>query len=105
LNPNFIRQPKVDRGIALGLALAMMTLVMAGVLFASSSPDGLQSLAQTLGLTSRATPLIASPLADYQAGFLQSAWLRRSGAGLTGVVLIYGACVLLGRMVGRQRSA
>ena len=78
---------------------------MAGVLFASTSPDGLQSLAQTLGIASRAKPLIASPLADYQAGFLQSAWLRRSGAGLTGVALIYGACALLGRMVGRQRSA
>jgi len=74
-------------------------------LFASSSPDGLQSLAQTLGIASRAKALFVSPLADYQAAFLESAWLRRSGAGLTGVALIYGACVLLGRMVGRQRSA
>jgi len=105
LNPTFIRQPRAQRGLALGLALAAIAFVTAGVLFASSSPDGLQSLAQTLGIASRAKALFVSPLADYQAAFLESAWLRRSGAGLTGVALIYGACVLLGRMVGRQRSA
>jgi hypothetical protein len=48
--------------------------------------------------------MLASPMADYQAGFLQSAWLRKA-AGITGLGLIYGACALLGRAVGRQRSA
>ncbi len=105
LNPNFIKQPKADRGIALGLvALAAASLAGAGVLFASANPDGLQRLADTLGIASRAKPLMTVPLADYQAGFLQWGWLRKSGAGLTGIVLIYGACALLGRMVGRQRS-
>jgi hypothetical protein len=46
----------------------------------------------------------AAPLAEYQAGFLQSFWLRKAGAGLAGLALIYGVCALLGRMVGRQRS-
>ena len=53
---------------------------------------------------SKAKPMLASPMADYQAGFLQSAWLRKA-AGITGLGLIYGACALLGRAVGRQRSA
>jgi len=105
LNPNFIKQPKADRGIALGLvALAAVSLAGTGVLFASANPDGLQQLADTLGIASRAKPIMAAPLADYQAGFLQWAWLRKAGAGLMGIVLIYGACALLGRMVGRQRS-
>jgi cobalt/nickel transport system permease protein len=106
LNPNFVRQPKADRGFALGLtALAAILLVVIGVLFASSRPDGLEKLAETIGIASRAKPVVPSPLADYEAGFLQSAWLRKAFAGLIGVGLIYGACALFGRIVGRQRSA
>jgi cobalt/nickel transport system permease protein len=106
LNPNFVKAPKADRGLALGLvAMAAVLLAVVGVLFASTHPDGLEKLAQTLGIASQAKPLVASPMADYQAGFLQSAWLRKAAGGLTGLVLIYGACALLGRVVGRQRSA
>lgn len=105
LNPKFIKQPKADRGIALGLlALVAVSLAAAGVLFASASPDGLEQLVDTLGIASRAKPLMTAPLAEYQAGFLQSAGLGKAAAGLTGLVLIYGVCALLGRMVGRQRS-
>ena len=106
LNPNFVKQPKADRGLALGLiALAAVLLTVIGVLFASTHPDGLEKLVETLGIASKAKPALASPMADYEAGFLQSAWLRKAGAGLTGLALIYGACALLGRIVGRQRSA
>jgi PDGLE domain len=106
LNPNFVKQPKSDRGLALGLAaLAAVLLAAVGVLFASSRPDGLEKLAETLGIASQAKPLLGAPLADYEAGFLQSAWLRKAGAGFIGLALIYGACALLGRVVGRQRSA
>jgi cobalt/nickel transport system permease protein len=105
LNPNFVRQPKADRGVALGaVGLAAVSLVVAGVLFASTDPDGLQKLTESLGIPARAKSLITAPMADYQAGFLQSPWLRRVGAGLMGLALIYAACALLGRMVGRQRS-
>jgi cobalt/nickel transport system permease protein len=106
LSPNFVKQPKADRGLAVGLiALATVVLTVVGVLFASTHPDGLEKLAETLGIASRAHPVLASPLADYQAAFFQSGWLRKAGAGLTGLALIYGACVLVGRIVGRQRSA
>jgi cobalt/nickel transport system permease protein len=106
LNPNFVKQPKADRGFALGMTgLAAVLLAVVGVLFASTHPDGLEKLAETIGLASKAKPMLASPLADYQAGFFQSAWLRKAGAGLAGLGLIYGACALLGRIVGRQRSA
>jgi cobalt/nickel transport system permease protein len=106
LNPNFVKAPKADRGLALGsVAMAAVLLAVVGVLFASTHPDGLEKLAQALGIASRAKPLLASPMADYQAGFLQSAWLRKAAGGLTGLFLIYGACALLGRIVGRQRSA
>jgi len=105
LNPNFVKQPKADRGLALGLtALSAALLAVVGVLFASTRPDGLEKLAEAVGIASQAKPLLGSPLADYQAGFLQSAWLRKAGAGFIGLGLIYGACALFGRVVGRQRS-
>ena len=50
LNPKFIRQPTPGRGLALGLAaLITVSLAGAGVLFASSNPDVLQRLLETLG--------------------------------------------------------
>jgi len=106
LNPNFVKQPKADRGFALGMTgLAAVLLAVVGVLFASTHPDGLERLAETIGLASKAKPMLPSPLADYQAGFFQSAWLRKACAGLAGLGLIYGVCALFGRFVGRQRSA
>jgi len=106
LNPNFVKQPKADRGFALGMTgLAAVLLAVVGVLFASTHPDGLERLAETIGLASKAKPMLPSPLADYQAGLFQSAWLRKACAGLAGLGLIYGVCALFGRFVGRQRSA
>ena len=94
LNPKFIREPKADRGMALGMiAIVAVILAMTAGWFATTSPDGLQSLAITLGIASN------------QPSILQSDWLRRSALGFTGVALTYGVCALLGRMVGRQRSA
>jgi cobalt/nickel transport system permease protein len=105
LNPNFVKQPKADRGFALGLTgLAAVLLAVVGVMFASTHPDGLEKLTETLGIASHARRMLGSPLADYDAGFLQSAWLRKAGAGFIGLGLIYGACALLGRAVSRQRS-
>jgi cobalt/nickel transport system permease protein len=104
LNPNFVKAPRSNRGVALGsLALAAVFLAVVGVLFASTHPDGLEKLAQTLGIASNAKPLLASPLADYQAGFVQSAWLRKAAGGLAGLISIYASCALLGRVIGRQR--
>jgi hypothetical protein len=103
LNPKFVRQPKADRGLALALvALTAVMLAGAGVLVASPDPDGLESLAGTLGIAGRAQALVAAPLADYQAGFLESEWTRKAGAGITGLILIYGACALMGRVVRRR---
>src|SRR5262249_1878593 len=72
LIPNFGKAPGSNRGAALGsLALAAVFLAVIGVLFASTHPDGLEKLAQTLGIAANAKPLLTSPLADYQAGFVQ----------------------------------
>src|SRR5712671_1875912 len=51
LNPNFVKAPKADRGLALGsVVMAAVLLAVVGILFASTHPDGLEKLAQTLGI-------------------------------------------------------
>jgi cobalt/nickel transport system permease protein len=103
MNPRFVRQPTSDRRLALALvALAAVTLAGAGVLVASPYPDGLESLAGSLGIAERAQALMSAPLAGYQAGFLKSEWMRKAAAGFAGLVLIYGACFALGRMFRRR---
>ena len=76
---------------------AAIVLATVGVLFASTHPDAIQRLAH-------AKVLIPAPLADYQAAFFDSAWLRKTVAGLAGLVLIFGACTLCGRLLSRQRG-
>lgn len=106
LRPGFIRRPAAQGSYALGIvAIAAVLLAGVGVLFASSQPDGLQKLAQNLGIAGHARTLVSTPLADYQADFLRSPWLRKAAAGLAGLVLIFGACALIGRLIDRKRSA
>ncbi len=91
-----------NRRVAL-IALAV-TLVLAGVvsLFASGSPDGLEKVAEDKGFIDTATDHATggSPLADYQASFLDGP-LGRSIAGVVGVLvtlaLFYGLTRLLRR--------
>jgi len=85
------------------IALAV-TLVLAGAvsLFASSSPDGLEKVAADKGFIDTATDHASagSPLADYQASFLDGP-LGKTVAGIVGVLvtlaLFYGLTRLLRR--------
>jgi len=105
LNPGFVRKPQSRGSFALGtLACAAVLLAAVGVLFASTKPDGIERLAQSTGIAAQAKALFTTPLADYQAGFVSSHWLRKATAGLAGLGLVYGACILFGRLVSRNRS-
>lgn len=105
INPDFVRRPSSKRRhVVAFLAAAAIFLVVVGVLFASSSPDGLEKLAQNLGLTEGAA-VLAAPLPDYEAGFIQLPWLRKVVAGMAGMALIYGLCSLLSRFVVKRGSA
>ncbi|HWQ57086.1 MAG TPA: energy-coupling factor ABC transporter permease [Bryobacteraceae bacterium] len=104
MQPDFVHQPSGRRSYVLGaLASAAILLSVVGVLFASANPDGLEKLAADVGIASRAKTLFATPLADYEAGFFESPWARKAGAGMAGLVLMFGASVLLGRF-GKKRS-
>lgn len=106
LNPGLVlaRPPERPwRLAAIGTAAAL--LAAAGVLFASTAPDGVQRLAERAGIAGRARQFFSAPFADYQLRWFSWPWLQKAAAGLAGLVLIYAICVAVGRFVARQRSA
>ncbi|PWU03012.1 MAG: cobalt transporter [Terriglobia bacterium] len=105
IQPKAIRQPLSNRSLVLAMvSLAAILLASVGVLFAAAAPDGIERLGQQAGISSHVRTLFRTPFADYQAAFWQSAFLSKAAAGLAGVALIYAACLLLSRAVGRKRS-
>ncbi len=106
LNPRFIRQAETGKSqLAWLLLVVAIFLASVGVLFASAWPDGLERLAEQVGVAGRARNLISTPFTDYEAGFAGSAWLRKATAGLAGLVSIYTVCVLFARVARRRRNA
>ncbi len=106
IQPGFVKKPGEGRSFALGAAaLAALVLSTVGVLFASTAPDGLAWLSEKAGVSSRAKSLVATPLADYQAQFLPAGWHAKALAGLAGLAAVYAACIAIGRLVARKRSA
>jgi cobalt/nickel transport system permease protein len=100
LNPTWVRTEKDPGGrLFAAIALVAIVLAVAGILIASTHPDGIEIL------RARQTPAwLHAPLADYEAHGIASPWLRRSVAGLAGVILIYVVCLAASRWI-RQRSA
>ncbi len=106
LHPSWIsRAPQESSPAVASVAIAAVILASAGVIVASAAPDGIQQLARRAGIASRETAIIASPLRDYMLPALGSAALGRAIAGLTGVVLIFAVCALIGRRMLRRREA
>lgn len=104
MNPKFVKRPEATRRALGAIALAALLLVVVGVVFASTDPDGLEKLAESLGIAARETTVVAAPLPDYEVNWLDHPWLRKVAAGLFGLSLIYAACVAIGRL-GKARHA
>jgi cobalt/nickel transport system permease protein len=104
LNPGFVKKSEASNSRVLAmLSAAAVVLGAAGFVLASSAPDGIQKLAQQLGLTAKSS--FHGPLADYAVGYFDSPWLRRATAGLAGLLVIYAICAAVGKMIARQRNA
>ncbi|MBZ5577872.1 MAG: energy-coupling factor ABC transporter permease [Acidobacteriia bacterium] len=87
LQPRLVRQPEAGGSRAVGVvAVVAVLLASVGVLFASSAPDAIQQI-------------------THQSAAGTGTWLSKSGAGLAGIALIYGACLAIGRVASRNRSA
>lgn len=106
INPAWLRRPSAQSGkLAGAVAAAAIVLSLAGVLFTSASPDGLQRLLSQSGVAGQARNLIQTPFADYQLRYFESEWLRKSTAGAAGLAIIYAVCFGLTRILRRQGSS
>jgi cobalt/nickel transport system permease protein len=105
LNSGFVQRPRASNQRTLAIfSVVAIALGSIGFLVASAAPDGIQRLGIQAGLTAKT--VLHAPLADYTAGwFIQSAWVRRATAGLTGLLLIYAVCAAGARLLVRRRSA
>jgi cobalt/nickel transport system permease protein len=93
-----------DRRMTGLLAAVAVLLASVGALLASGLPDGLDSLAERIGISGRARNLMETPLADYQLRFLSDPLLAKVTAGLAGLAVIYLVCVIAGRVLTRRGS-
>ena len=76
--------------VVLGLVLVSLLLAVGVSSFASSSPDGLEYVAEQLGFADTASAEHAtqdSPLADYQASGVEDERISTGLAGLGGVAV------------------
>jgi cobalt/nickel transport system permease protein len=106
MRPGWLKAPESEARPVLMLLLACSAvLASAGLLLASTHPDGLERLAEMTGLASKEKVLFATPLAGYQIGLPGAAWIGKAAAGLSGLVLAGVACVGLARWLSRWRSA
>jgi cobalt/nickel transport system permease protein len=106
LNPRWVPTPSHAGYRVVGaVAIAAVLLATVGILIGSAAPEVIEHLAASFGMAAHTPAWLHAPLADYEWKGLESVWLRRATAGLTGLALIYGACALTGRYIARQRSA
>jgi cobalt/nickel transport system permease protein len=91
--------------VLIAVGIAAVLLAGGAMLFASTAPDGLESLAERIGIAGLATSLLASPLSNYTAHWMGASWMARTAAGLAGLVLIGTVAAVLGWMAARKRSA
>jgi len=100
-----VRAPVISRSRVVGaVGIAAVALAAFGLLIASASPDGIEHLAAQLGLAH--TPAwLHAPLAGYDASVPGPAWMRKTAAGLMGMLLIYVVSLAAGRFLSRQRNA
>jgi hypothetical protein len=104
IQPGFVRQPAAGRPVARGaLGLAAVVLGATGFLFASTAPDGIESLGHITGMD-RVHHFFTTPLADYQLAMSGDAWLRKAAGGLAGIAIVWAACLVIGRGVARRRG-
>ena len=93
--------------VGVGLAVSLLLAVVVS-LFASSSPDGLEHVAETLGFADSAadSAVAGSPLADYGTAGVANTWLSTAIAGIVGLavtgLVAFGLMRLLARPADRD---
>jgi uncharacterized membrane protein len=87
------------------IAIISIVLATAGIMVASTLPDGIEHLAKKLQVHFSAGFILHSPLRDYQIQLLGASWLSRVSAGLIGLLLVYFACAIGSYLLTRTRRS
>ena len=95
LQPTIVRRSGEFIGLGLLVALGLVIFVAP---FACPWPDGLEKVAETLGIKS-AAPTLPAPLAAYQVPGLKSAVATTAIAGAIGTLVALGLALLLARIL------
>ena len=105
VNPQWVERPEPMQRLARAVLVSSVALAGGAFWFASPMPDWLERLAERAGFQQLAKTVWPSIFPDYEASFLGTPWLRRSFAGLLGLVATYAVCYVVGRWITRWRSA
>jgi cobalt/nickel transport system permease protein len=88
-------------------ALIVIGLFLLVAPHASPLPDGLEKVAASLGFEHKAvsSPVVSSPLKDYQIPGIQSASTATIAAGAVGAIAVFALSFLLARVLVPQRKS
>lgn len=82
----------------IGFAVALMVAAFASP-FASSSPDGLEKVAEDKGFLHKGSSYISSPIPDYLFPGITNEGVATALAGVLGTVLTFGVMYSLSKIV------
>jgi hypothetical protein len=85
-----------------GLAIAALVVIVLAPL-ASPDPDGLERVAQDNGFLANAQSTLYSIIPDYTVPGIDGN-TSTILAGLIGIVIVFGAMLLLGRILARRKA-
>lgn len=96
--------PSRFNGTRASLLLASVALVMAAVFFASSAPDVLEFFSQQTGVAKNALNNFPALFPDYEMKGGSAEWMRKSLAGIAGLLIVYVLSMLLARFMPRAQQ-
>lgn len=89
------------KGYVKALILILVCLAVL-IPFASSDPDGLEKVAETLGIEETESPS-ASPMPDYTVPTIENSYISTLAAGILGTFLVLGAALVLGMAIKSEK--
>lgn len=81
--------------------IIIVSLILAGLIapFASSSPDGLEKVAEEQGFIERAASFLTGLIPDYEVSFIGNEYLAVGLAGVIGVLIVFAVVYGLGKYI------